>query len=43
MTVVTPQVSRGRRMILGLFVTAVVLAVAPVTALVLYVLKELAG
>lgn len=41
MTVVTPHVARGRRLVLGLFVTASVIAAALVVALILYVLKEL--
>ncbi|MEU7434106.1 hypothetical protein BX264_5638 [Streptomyces sp. 2333.5] len=38
---VTPHIARGRRLALGLFITAGVISVALVVALVPYVLREL--
>lgn len=38
---VTPHIARGRRLVLGLFVTAVVISTASVVALVQYLLEEL--
>ncbi|MEV5482590.1 MULTISPECIES: hypothetical protein [Streptomyces] len=40
---VTPQIARGRRLVLGLFVTAVVISTASVAALVQYLWKVLGG
>lgn len=38
---VTPHIARGRRLVLSLFVTAVVISTASVVALVQYLLEEL--
>ncbi|WP_275467858.1 hypothetical protein [Streptomyces noursei] len=39
----TPHIARGRRLVLGLFTTAVVISTASVVALVQHVLRQLGG